>query len=316
MTRGPALDLRWTRVCFCGQDLGEGRKVSSQPLAGLPFLTGSEEERGPLYDVTGVPLEDRRSPSDAGDSQGHKIGVSGATSTDTVPKAVPLMTVRIRDRVIASLPGEPTVEVGRRVKRAVLEAMGGAGVRRAIVSGLAGEFVQYLTTPEEYERQHYEGGSTLWGMYAALHLEQQLGQLAGRMARGEPAQDAFPFDPRNGVTADAPGLFGPGAERGTVVAQPQPSEVAREKRVSFAWQGAPRGLDRPLDTPFVTIERRVGGRWRHQDDDLWLHTAWRIDADGRYTATWTPQHDAPAGEHRFVITARRYRLVSESFTVR
>jgi neutral ceramidase len=314
MTRGPAFDLRWTRACFCGQDLGEGRRVSREPVAGLPFLTGSEEERGPLYDVTGVPFEDRRSPADAGDSQGHKIGVSGATSTETVPKAVPLMTVRIRDRVIASLPGEPTVEVGRRVERAVLGAMGGAGVRRAIVSGLAGEFVQYLTTPEEYERQHYEGGSTLWGMYAALHLEQQLGQLAGRMARGEPAQEPYPFDPRNGVTADAPPLFDPGAERGELLEQPR--DVRREARTSFAWRGAPRGLDRPLDEAFVSIERRVGGRWRHQDDDLWLHLAWRVDAEGRYTATWTPQHDAPAGEHRFVVTARRYRLVSEPFSVR
>jgi hypothetical protein len=316
MTRGPAFDLRWTRVCFCGQDLGGGRKVSSQPLAGIPFLTGSEEERGPLYDVTGVPFEDRRNPDDAGDSQGHKIGVPGATSTDTVPKAVPLMTVRVRDRVIATLPGEPTVEVGRRVKRAVLEAMGGAGVRRAIVSGLAGEFVQYLTTPEEYERQHYEGGSTLWGMYAALHLEQQLGVLAGRLARREPAPDPYPFDPRNGITADAPGLFQPGAERATNVAPPSPPSVQRERRVSFSWTGAPKGYDRPLEKAFVTIERRVGGEWRHQDDDLWLHLAWRVEPDGRHTATWTPQHDAPLGEHRFVITARRYRVVSEPFTVR
>ena len=313
MTRGPAFDLRWTRTCFCGQDLGDGRRVSTQPLAGIPFLTGSEEERGPLYDITGVPFEDRRNPQDVGDSQGHKIGVTGATSTETVPKAVPLMTVRIRDRIIASLPGEPTVEVGRRVKRAVLAAAEGAGVKRAIVSGLAGEFVQYLPTPEEYERQHYEGGSTLWGMYAALHLEQQLGQLAGHLARGEPAQEPYAFDPRNGIRADA-APFGTGADRGTLVAQP--GAVARGGRVSVGWQGGPRGLDMPLETPFVSVERRVGGEWRHQDDDLWLHLAWRVDADGRYTATWTPQHDAPTGEHRFVITANKYRLVSDAFAVR
>ena len=79
-----------------------------------------------------------------------------------------------------------------------------------------------------------------------------------------------------------------------------------------AWSGQVRtGFSRS-----ISIERRVDGRWVHQDDDLWLHTAWRIDPDGRYTATWTPQHDAPTGEHRFVITARRYRLVSDPFAVR
>jgi neutral ceramidase len=312
LSRRPALDLRWTRVCFCGQDLGDGRKVSDEPVPGLPFLTGSEEERGPLFDITGVPFEDRRSPIGF-ESQGHKIGFRGAASTETVPKAVPLMTVRVRDRVIASLPGEATVEVGRRVERAVLDAAGGGGIRDVVISGLAGEFIQYLTTPEEYERQHYEGGSTLYGMYAALHLEQQLAGLAGRLARGEPAPDPYPFDPRNGVTADA-APFGPGAGSGTAVAQP--GDVARAARVAFVWQGGAGGFDRPLERAFVTIERRVSGRWRHADDDLWLHTAWRVEPDGKHTATWTPQRDAPTGTHRFVITANRYRLVSAPFVVR
>jgi neutral ceramidase len=312
LTSRPALDLRWTRVCFCGQDLGGGRTVSDEPVPGLPFLTGSEEERGPLYDITGVPFEDRRSAV-AFDSQGHKIGFRGAASTETVPTAVPLFTVRVRDRMIASMPGEPTVEVGRRVERAVLAAAGGAGVRDVVVAGLAGEFVQYLTTPEEYERQHYEGGSTLYGMYAALHLEQQLAGLAGGVARGEPAPEPYPFDPRNGVRADA-APFGTGAASATAVTQP--GAVDRGSRVSFVWQGGPGGFDRPLERPFVTIERRVRGRWRHADDDLWLHTAWRVERDGKHTATWTPQRDAPPGVHRFVITANRYRLASAPFNVR
>ena len=187
MSTRPQLDLRWTRTCFCGQEVPGGR-VASEPMAGIPFLTGSEEGRGPLYDETGVPFEGRRTEGSGFESQGHKVGVPGATSTETVPQAVPLMTVRVADRVIASLPAEPTVEVGRRVRQAVLGATRDAGVRRVIVSGLANEFIQYLTTPEEYDRQHYEGGSTLYGPLSAVLLTQELGTLAGRMARGEPAQ--------------------------------------------------------------------------------------------------------------------------------
>ena len=74
LSRRPTLDLRWTRVCFCGQQTSAGEPVADKPLLGLPFLTGSEEERGPLFDVTGVPFEDRRNPTSTPD-QGDKIGV-------------------------------------------------------------------------------------------------------------------------------------------------------------------------------------------------------------------------------------------------
>lgn len=305
MSTRPDLDLRWTRTCFCGQEV-PGGKVASEPVAGLPFLTGSEEGRGPLFDLTKTPLEDRRAPSEGFESQGHKLGVPGATSTETVPQAVPLMTVRVADRVIASLPAEPTVEVGRRVKQAVLDATRSAGVERVIVAGLANEFIQYVTTPEEYERQHYEGGSTLYGPLSAVLLTQELGMLAGRMARGEPAQPAHPFDPRNGAKADgAP--FGAGAEQGTPETQPTASTP------QFSWRGGERGLDRPLDTPFVTVERRVDGAWRRHTDDLWLDVVWQLADGNRYTATWNVPKGTPDGTYRLVITARRYRLESSSF---
>jgi hypothetical protein len=308
MSKRPEVDLRWTRTCFCGQEV-PGGKVASEPMAGLPFLTGSEEGRGPLYDVTGVPLEDRRTTAVGFESQGHKVGVPGATSTETVPKAVPLMTVRVGDRVIASLPAEPTVEVGRRVRQAVLDAARGAGVRRVVVAGLANEFIQYLTTPEEYDRQHYEGGSTLYGPLSSVLLTQELGTLAGRMARGEPAQPAYPFDPRNGVEANA-APFGAGATSGTPETQPDGSSATPK----FSWRGGERGLDRPLDTPFITVERRVGGGWRRHTDDLWLDVVWQLGDGNRYTATWNVPAGTPGGTYRFVVTARRYKLESAPFT--
>ena len=304
MTRTPELDLRWTRTCFCGQKV-EGGQVADEPVVGLPFLTGSEENRGPLYDITGVPLEDKRKPVGF-DSQGHKIGLNGATSTETVPQAVPLMVVRVGDRVIASLPAEPTVEVGRRVKAAVHDATRESGVNRVIVAGLANEFIQYLTTPEEYERQHYEGGSTLYGPLSSVLLTRELERLGERMAAGEPAQEPHPFDPRNGITANGP-AYGHGAESGTAETQPTGG------RPSFTWRGGERGLDRPLDTPFVTIERRAGDGWERHTDDLWLDVVWQIADENRYTATWNVPAGTPAGEYRFVITARRYRLESQPF---
>ena len=52
----PALDAH---VLLRPGDLGAAA-VADEPMAGIPFLTGSEEGRGPLFDVTGVPFEGRR----------------------------------------------------------------------------------------------------------------------------------------------------------------------------------------------------------------------------------------------------------------
>src|SRR5207244_1846581 len=106
-TRQPHLDQRRTRVCLCGQSTDVGR-VDSMGVIGLPLLTGSEEGRGPLYDLTHVPFEGRMAPASVG-PQGDKIPVFAETA---VPKAVPLAALRLGDRVIATIPGEMTVEMG------------------------------------------------------------------------------------------------------------------------------------------------------------------------------------------------------------
>ena len=85
MSRDPALDLRWTRVCFCGQRRRRGRRSPTSRCPACPFLTGSEEGRGPLFDVTGVPFEGRRSRVGS-ETQGHKIGVDGRREQGPSPR--------------------------------------------------------------------------------------------------------------------------------------------------------------------------------------------------------------------------------------
>ncbi|HEV2062574.1 MAG TPA: neutral/alkaline non-lysosomal ceramidase N-terminal domain-containing protein, partial [Solirubrobacteraceae bacterium] len=206
LSRTPPLELRWTRVCFCGQRT-EGGEVDDEAVVGLPLFTGSEEGRGPLHDQTGVPFEDRRSPV-PDPHQGYKIQVVRGIE---VPHAVPLMVARIGDRVMGSVPGEMTVGLGERVKQALLAAFPEGEVRQALISGLANEFLQYFVTPEEYDRQHYEGGSQLFGRVAGNLVKEGLADLARRLAAGEPAPEPYAFDPRNGVSADAP-PFGAGAD--------------------------------------------------------------------------------------------------------
>lgn len=302
------VELRWTRMCFCGQET-EGGASDSHAVVGLPLFTGSEEGRGPLYDETKTPFEGRKSAIDAG-PQGHKIQTSD--STGSVPQAVPLTALRVGDRMIVSVPGEMTAGMGARVREAVMAASGGSGITHAVISGIANEYLQYFTTPEEYEEQHYEGGSTLYGKLASNLVKQELAALAGHLVRGETAPTPYEFDPTNGLTSDG-AAFDRGPDKAST--EREPHGVQRLDQVTFRWRGGQRGFDRPVDAPFVHVQRRQGKRWRDVANDLGLQILWSVDDDGVYTARWEVPREARLGRHRFVITGNRYRLESRPFPV-
>jgi neutral ceramidase len=310
MTKRLRLRTRWTIECFCGRDTAAG-PVDDHAVVGLPFLTGSEENRGPLYDETGVPFEGDRLPAGSG-PQGVKIQAVPDTGA-TFPDAVPLTTVRIADRAIVTVPGEMTAGMGRRLKQNAEAAAEGSGIRHVVISGLANDFIQYFATPEEYDRQHYEGGSTLFGRATAVFIEERLIALLQALIAGEPAPPPDQDERRNGISDDA-SPFGTGAQSASVVAEPQ--NVFRMRRASFAWQGGPLGLDRPLDKPFVRIQRRARGRWKTVDSDLGLQMLWTVDDEGGYEARWEPTFRQRLGAHRFLVTGNHYRLRSRPFAVR
>ena len=287
LRRDIAIDLRWTRVCLCGQQT-LGGKLAAVPFNGLPQVTGSEEGRGPAFETSGQQYEGRAAPVDDPE-QGHKIVTT--SQAGQVPQAAPLLALRLGDRLLAAVPGEMTTEMGRRLRASVGAAVAGAGIRKVLVAGLANEYIYYWTTPEEYQAQHYEGGSTLYGPYAGNFLLASHVDLGGRLARNEPAPLAYPYDATRGRHgSDEP--YGRGAGRGTAVAQPGP--VARLRRATFSWAGARQGLDRPLDAAFVVVQRRASGRWVTAHDDLGLTMLWSVDGAGRYRATWRSRSTSPA----------------------
>ena len=304
LTARPALAGRWTRACFCGRMTSTG-PVAAEGRPGIGFLTGSEEGRGPLFDVTGVPFEGRTSPFSSPD-QGNKVVIPAGS----FPPAVPLAVWRIGDRAMATIPGEGTKEFGARVRAGVGEAM--PGIRRVVLAGLANEFIQYITTPEEYGQQSYEGASTLYGPNEGTFLVERLAELGAALSARKPAPEPYDLDASYGVRPDGE-PYPPGAEAGAITAQP--GDVARLERATLEWTGAPAGGDLPNGRAFVTAQARVGRRWRPYANDLGLQFLWRSDAEGRYVAQWEVPLSAPTGRYRLVVTAQRYRLASAPFRV-
>jgi neutral ceramidase len=206
-----------------------------------------------------------------------------------------------------------TEEGGRRLRAAVMAASAGSGVAAAVVSGLANEYADYFTTPEEYDAQHYEGAATIYGRTSSLALQQTDVELARDVVGAKPAPAPYAYDPRHGVLADA-AAFPPGAASATVAAQPAPT-AHRLGHPVFSWRGGERGYDRPLDHAFVLVQRRVRGHWTGADSDLGLHILWSVDDNGLYSAEWEVPLSAPRGTYRFVVHGNRYRLESTPFRV-
>src|SRR4051794_7325156 len=307
LSRTPALDLRWTTACFCGRQTATG-PVDTAGRIGIGFLTGSEEGRGPLYDVTHQPLEGVTSPLST-PQQGDKIYLPAGPN----PGAVPFGVFRVGDGVLASIPGEATKEEGVRVRDAVLDALRPAGVTHVVIAGLADDYINYVTTPQEYGQQSYEGASTLWGPNEGTFVIERLAELGRVMAAGKPAPDPAQFDPSYGIKPDGPD-YPAGADHGTLTAQPA-GTVSRLGRATIAWTGGPSGHDRPVDRAFITMQRHVGRRWRNVDSDLGIGMLWRVDDQGHYTDMWEPAASVPTGTYRFHVTATRYELFSATFRV-
>lgn len=68
------------------------------------------------------------------------------------PHVVSASLIWLGDLVILGVPGEPTTMSGRRMRAVVGSVMENNGFEpRVVVSGLANEYIHYITTPEEYQ---------------------------------------------------------------------------------------------------------------------------------------------------------------------
>jgi len=315
------IDMRWTRIPLSGVATSAGHTLGTDPVTGLSLFTGSEEGRGPLYDITGqvdgTNFEGDHLPADNPvDGQGDKIEVRTQFpgSNSSFPSVLPITVLRLGDRLVITIPGEMTVAMAQRVRAAVQQAAASLAVHRIVIDGLTNEYMQYFTTPQEYEAQHYEGGSTLWGEYQSYAILDGLVRLTTALASGAAAPAPFDDDARNGVaTGGTAAPFPTGASAGSITAQPATTQ--RLARASISWQGAAGGADMPLGAPFVTVRQLTGDAWHAVTTDLGLQMVWRVDGSGVYTAQWEIPLDAVAGTYDMVVTANHYTLTSSPFAV-
>jgi len=121
------------------------------------------------------------------------------------PQILPVQIIRIGSLAIVALPVEPTTVSGARIRETARAALG-PEITRVIVNGYANAYSGYVTTPEEYRVQRYEGAYTLFGPWTLP---------AYRMAVRELAADYLSFEGTDAV----PGPLPPPVDRDALIRQ-------------------------------------------------------------------------------------------------
>ncbi|HEX5050756.1 MAG TPA: neutral/alkaline non-lysosomal ceramidase N-terminal domain-containing protein [Planctomycetota bacterium] len=226
---------------------------------------------------------------------------------ESFPATVPLAVYRLGDLCLATLPGEFTTVMGRRVASAVAERAHVAPAR-VLLLGLANEYVSYFTTPEEYEAQQYEGASTLYGAESGPWIAHNLAQLAsavapavGRTARGSYAYSVKPVRHFGLADLGEPPLRHDDGLEPLIVDE---RHVPRRDWPHVEWSERRRELHDLIGTagdavPFVVVRDDAGRAVADAAGIELVTVALRVDGDTvEWTCIWL-QPRAPAGRYTF-----------------
>jgi len=331
LTGDVTLDARMEQVCFCGQavrDPGPNYDgdplwdhVSASPMLGSGGVTSDA--------VAGLPPA---SSPVVVPTQGMKL--SALAGNGTSPQATRLQQFRIGDLLIASMPGEPTVNMGRRIIGAINATAKGAStpIRGAIIAGLADDYVSYFTTHEEYRSYQYEASFSLYGPQEGQLLLEEHVNLTSALLQGTTVPLCTPTPVCPSVSYPA-GAAVPPRPIGT---DPEPSVLKQPAGaatqfdvVSFSWVGGSPSAEWAPDEDRVQVQRRTGsGDWvtvaGDARDYATLLTHATVAGQHQWTTSWDITREFGPGTYRFRITGHRatgnstatpYTLTSNPVTV-
>ena len=309
-----------SQVVVAGAYTPDGKIHSTCPAAlGASFAAGSEED-GP---GPGIAHESQSNPFLAAlgglvfspseslkECQGVKevvIPVGEIRPYPWAPEVVPLQILRLGQLYLATIPAEPTIMSGYRIRRQLAHTLG-VDIKQVLVIGYTNAYTHYVTTPEEYSLQSYEGGSTLFGPYTQPAYQQELDKLALDMVAGRVTTNTLA--PRDlsccqvnyqlGVLLDAPAL---GRKFGSVIKDVKPS-YSRGQLVEVRFQtGHPKNNLR-RNGSFLYVQRMLNGTWVNvaNDGDWSTKYRWKriFGAESAADISWAIPGNAAPGIYRIV----------------
>jgi neutral ceramidase len=243
------------------------------------------------------------------DSQAPKgIMLPGGMLNRVVPvvaQRVPVQLLRVGPLYLIGIPGEVTITAGLRLRQTVA-AIVGADLVDVLVAGYSNGYIHYVTTPEEYDAQRYEGGSTLFGRWELAALQQTAAELARAMVAGEPVDAGGPtvdLSARHRRPKDrgAPDHAPAGTAFGDVLVAPRDGYDPGQ-RVVVVFVGAHPTNDLHRGGTYLRVEHQDGDGWHTvRDDGDWetrFHWSRRAQGSSEVTVTWDVPPTAEPGRYR------------------
>ena len=234
-------------------------------------------------------------------------------------EVLPIQLLRIGSLYLLCLPFEVTIVAGLRLRRTVAESVG-ADLDHVLVAGYANAYGHYVTTPEEYDAQMYEGASTLFGRWQLAALIRYASLLAKAMHDGRPVAPGRP----------APDLSRRRRRRAAPPAPDRPLPNADiGEAMSFSWDGQTVVAEfagvHPAHDPrrggtYFEVQRREGLYWhRVADDGDWsTRMYWTRRPSPRHSTLstvriqWQVPPETPRGRYRLVYRGDTGRVAFEA----
>lgn len=240
---------------------------------------------------------------------------------DQIQQRLPIQIMRFGDYYILGLPGEHNGAVGVQYRKD-MAALFGVDESKFIVQGYTGAYSHYVTTPQEYLSQQYEGGATPFGINTMGAYRQTLNTVATSLKNGtrlplgeKPIQKSVTNSPKGKVLYDTPGI---GRAFGQVVTQPV--NTRRGQAVSAVFVGAHPNNNIKHDSSYLEIQRLENNRWVTVagDNDPATTFTWKryLVSQSRVTIKWEIPANAPQGTYRIVYhgDSKRSSGAISSFT--
>lgn len=188
-------DVRLARLDVDAEWTGDGRPHrTGRAVLGAAFAAGTKEGPGqkPFREGVGAnpllslccSLSYRLRPL-LGDAQRPKAMLIPTGLLGWTADVLPVQLVRIGSLVLIALAQEVTIVAGLRLRRAVADVLA-ISVDDVLVQGYANDYAGYVTTPEEYGEQRYEGGHTMFGRWQLAAYVQEVTRLAIALRDGSP----------------------------------------------------------------------------------------------------------------------------------
>jgi neutral ceramidase len=216
--------------------------------------------------------------------------------------------VKVGQLYLAAVPGEFTIMAGHRLRKTIADELR-VPLADVILAGYANSYAGYVTTPQEYDQQHYEGGGTHFGRWTLPAYQQEFAGLAAALRDGRPApaSDGTPRDLngkqlnfQTGVVFDDKPI---GKSFGSVSVDANAAYQRGQTVAIEFWTGHPKNNLRRNGT-FLEVQRQQNGQWVAVADDGDWSTTYRWVRSGIANSlakiSWTIPADTPAGTYRIV----------------